>query len=139
MSDYNDNRVGRVAMQLALTLDREEENRMKEYYIQQGYQVMATGTGGDINSIGPKINNAVTGAALSEQIIEKTDKDLHAVIHATLEAKEGFLLKIPTGANIVVKISAARKDNWLAVAMYGYSAMHSTTNHERAGLGIMHL
>ena len=59
--------------------------------------------------------------------------------HATMEAKQGILVNVSTSANIAIKIAIVRKDRWVAVAMFGESAVHHLTNHSRAGLGIMHI
>ncbi len=138
--DYVDkSKIGKAAIVLSLTETREEEEELKKEYWSQGLMCTATGIGGESNSINQKINGAVTSACFNNTIITKDKKEVHAVIHATQEAKEGFLLHAPTGANVVLKAAVVRYEDWLAVAIYGYSAMHSITNHERAGLGIMHL
>jgi hut operon positive regulator len=131
--------VGRIAMLLALTQTAEEETDLKQKFMDEGYLCAVTGMGGNAKDIKQKINNAVIGASLNNGVIRKTSEEVHAVIHATLEAKEGMMLSAPTGANIAVKIAIARNGNWLAVAIYGSSAMHTITNHERVGLGVMHI
>lgn len=40
---------------------------------------------------------------------------------------------------LALKIAVVRDDGWLAVALFGKSALHYMTNHERAGLGVMHI
>ncbi len=139
LSEDVNNRIGWAALQLALTLSRAEEDHLKSRLRENGFMCTATGTGGDDSVAGQKIINAATGAALNEGLIEKKDTHLHAVIHATLDAQEAVLQKIATGVNVVLKIAIVKKGNWVAVAMYGYSAAHSITNHERAGLGLMHI
>jgi hut operon positive regulator len=41
--------------------------------------------------------------------------------------------------SLALKIGIAARDEWLAVAISGRSALHVVTNHWRAGLGVMHL
>ena len=64
---------------------------------------------------------------------------IHAILHAAMEAKQGILVNVSTSANIAINIAIVRKDRWVAVAMFGESAVHHLTNHARAGLGIMHI
>lgn len=135
----NEARIGKIAIILALTSDEEEEKTLKDKYEKTGYRCAVTGTGGEVQNLAKKINNAVIGACFNNNIIEKTPVEIHSVIHATLEAKQGLFMEAPSGASFVGKIAIIRKDNWLAVAIYGRSAMHFLTNHERIGLGIMHL
>ena len=86
-----------------------------------------------------KVNRAVIGASLNSGIIEKTANDIHALIHATEEAKKGILVSVSSSASLALKIAVVRDDGWLAVALFGKSALHYMTNHERAGLGVMHI
>lgn len=131
--------LGRMALFLALTLTNEEEEALKRELNNEGYLCAVTGIGGDCEEIKRKINMAAIGACLNNNIINKTPREIHAVIHATLEAKEGLLLSAPSGGHFAGKIAIVRHNDWLAVAIYGRSAMHVMTNHERVGLGIMHI
>lgn len=131
--------LGKVAIMLALSADSDEEQRLKDKYSNDNYMCAVTAAGGEIPLLAKKINNAVIGACLNNNIIEKTPEEIHSVIHATLEAKEGILLSLPSGASFVGKVAIVRKGRWIAVAIFGHSAMHFLTNHERVGLGIMHL
>lgn len=72
-------------------------------------------------------------------LFKKTTNDIHALIHATEEAKKGILVSVSTSANLAMKIAVARDDTWIAVALFGKSALHYMTNHDRAGLGVMHI
>lgn len=131
--------IGRLALLLALTLTNEEEEVLKKELSESGFLCAVTGIGGDNEEIKRRINMAVIGACLNNNIIDKTPREIHSVIHATLEAKEGLLLSAPNGGNFAGKIAIIRHNDWLAVAIYGHSAMHVMTNHERVGLGIMHI
>lgn len=138
-SEEGDTVIGKIAILLALSSDIEEEQMLKNKYAKEGFLCAITATGGEIQALVKKINNAVLGACLNNNIIDKTPEAVHAIIHATLEAKEGILMSSPSGASFVGKIAIVRKDNWIAIAIYGHSAAHILTNHERIGLGIMHL
>lgn len=131
--------IGKVAIILALASNSEEEQMLKRKYNKEGYMCAITGTGGETLDLAKKINSAVLGACLNNNIIGKTPEEIHAVTHAILEAKEGILMAIPSGASFAGKIAVARQKNWIAIAIYGHSAMHVMTNHERIGLGIMHI
>lgn len=131
--------IGRMALLLALTLTIEEEEVLKKELDESGLLCAVTGIGGDNEEIKKRINMAAIGACLNNNIINKTPREIHSVIHATLEAKEGLLLGAPSGGNFAGKIAIVRHNDWLAVAIYGHSAMHAMTNHERVGLGIMHI
>jgi hut operon positive regulator len=138
-SSASESNIGKVAIILALSADNEEEQMLKDKYTKEGYLCAITATGGEIPVLTKKINNAVIGACLNNNIIDKTSEEVHSVIHATLEAKEGILMAVPSGASFVGKIAIVRNNKWIAIAIYGHSAMHVMTNHERIGLGIMHL
>ena len=48
-------------------------------------------------------------------------------------------LQFLNSQDLALKIAIVRNTHWIAVGMFGESAMHPLTNHERCGLGIMHL
>lgn len=131
--------IGRLALMLAMSISREQEGEIKEALSEQAFRCCITEVGGERQEFDRKFYKAVIGAALNNEIIVKNSREMHALLHATEEAKKGFLLKDVYSMNIAVKISIVRSDTWLAVAMYGYSAMHSITNHSRVGLGMMHI
>lgn len=139
MKNCNDGNIGKMAILLSITGDEEEEKFFKNELNDKGYKCAVTGIGGDNDEIKRKLNTSVIAACINNGIIEKNPKEVHAVIHATLEAKEGILLSMPSGGHFAGKIGVVRKDEWIAVAIYGRSAMHVMTNHERIGLGIMHI
>ena len=132
--------VGYHAMLLALTRNIEDEEAVKAYYREHHIPFVVTEMGGQSSStFQTKITNAVMGACLNEELIEKRSHDIHAVLHATEEAKRGILINAASTTNIILKIAIVRDDNWIAVAMFGESSMHYTTSHERCGLGVMHI
>lgn len=133
--------VGSAAMALSLTNSLTDENQVKEFLQENEYMCAVTEVGGNTSqeTFQEKTTKAVIGAALNNKILEKEAYQIHAILHATMEAKQGILVNVSTGANIAIKIAIVRKERWIAVAMFGESAVHHLTNHERAGLGIMHI
>ena len=132
---------GSAAMLLALTQTLYDEERVKQLVAKNGLKAVVTEVGGKTNfyDFNERINRAVIGACLNSGLIEKTSNDIHAVIHAVEEAKRGLLVSVSTSASLAMKIAIARDEHWIAVALFGKSALHYMTNHERAGLGIMHI
>ena len=136
----NDITVGRAAMLLALTASREEEEKIKGQIEQEkGYRCAVTEVGGKVNDFKEKITNAVIGAALNCGVIEKDSRQVHALLHATMEAENGMLFGSAIGLNLAVKVGIASDNEWIAVALFGQSGAHFLTSHERAGFGLMHL
>lgn len=131
--------IGRLAIILAMSLSREQESLIKTALADLDYKFCITEVGGDRLEFNKKLYNAVMGATLHNNIIVKNSQEVHALLHATEEAKKGFLFKEVSSLNIAVKVGIVRKDHWLAVSIYGYSAMNSITNHSRVGLGLMHI
>ena len=133
--------TGAAAMLLAITQTLYDEGKMKELVAQAGFKAVVTEAGGKISydDFNEKINRAVIGACLNSGIITKTSNEIHAVIHATEEAKKGILVSVNTSASLALKIGVARDEHWISVALFGKSALHYMTNHERAGLGVMHI
>ena len=135
------NSSGTAAMLLALTQTIYDEEKVKQIVAKNGFKAVVTEVGGrtSFDDFNEKINRAVIGASLNSGIIQKTTNDIHALIHATEEAKKGILVSVSISANLAMKIAVARDDTWIAVALFGKSALHYMTNHDRAGLGVMHI
>lgn len=134
--------VGVAAMLLALTRTLKDEETAKRALTEAGHKFVVTEVGGKTSYddfFHEKVNRAVIGASLNSGIIEKTANDIHALIHATEEAKKGILVSVSSSASLALKIAVVRGSGWLAVALFGKSALHYMTNHERAGLGVMHI
>lgn len=134
--------VGVASMLLALTRTLKDEETAKRALTEAGHKFVVTEVGGktSYDDFHEKVNRAVIGASLNSGIIEKTANDIHALIHATEEAKKGILVSVSSSsASLALKIAVVRGSGWLAVALFGKSALHYMTNHERAGLGVMHI
>lgn len=133
---------GSAAMLLAITQTLKDEDAVKALVAKAGLKAVVTEVGGksSCDHFDEKLNKAVIGASLNAGLIQKTSNDIHAVIHAAEEAKRGiFQVGVSSNASLALKIAIVRGENWIAVASFGKSALHYMTNHERAGLGIMHI
>ena len=135
------NSVGTAALLLALTQTMYDEERAKQLVAKKDFKAAVTEVGGQttLNEFNEKVNRAVIGAALNSGIRQKCTNDIHALIHATEEAKKGVMIGANTNQNLALKMAMVRDDTWIAVAMFGKSAVHYMTNHDRGGLGIMHI
>lgn len=132
--------LGHNALLLALSSTLAEEEALKSALGGLGLHCAVTETGG--NSSGDfqaKSMRAVIGAALNAGLIEKNARTIHALLHAAEEAKRGLLVNETSTANLAVKIAIVCNREWVAVAMFGESSLHSFSSHERVGLGVMHL
>lgn len=133
--------VGSAAMLLALTQTIYDEDRVKQIVAAKKLKAVVTEVGGQssFSDFSEKINRAVIGASLNSGMISKSSNDIHAVIHATEEARRGIFVGVGMSQNVALKVAVVRDDKWIAVAMFGKSAIHYMTNHDRAGFGIMHI
>ena len=111
--------IGRVTTLLAMSMGLEQERQLKQAVKKLGYRVCITEVGGDYGEFASKLQRAL--------------------LHAASEAKQSFLMNKSDANNIAVKVCITRGEHWIAVGMFGYSAMSTLTNHERVGLGIMHI
>lgn len=130
----------RAAMLLALSLSREEEEALKREFERNGhFKCAVTEVGAKLPLFREKIIPAVMGASLNCGVISKTPQHVHALIHATLEAVEGFTGSVLLSGDLAAKIGIVRDSQWIAVALFGESADHGLINHKRSGLGVMHI
>lgn len=132
--------VGYNALLLAMTRNINDEDNVKRAYKSGKIKFVVTEIGGRSDEdFQDKISRAVIGASLNEGIVKKNTHDIHAVLHATEEAKRGVLVNTTSSTNIALKVAIVRDENWIAVAMFGESSIHPLTSHERCGLGVMHI
>ena len=132
--------IGYIALRLAMAQTLAEENQLKEAYRNQDIAFVVTEVGGNTRrDFQEKVTRAVFGAGLNSRLIQKEPHEVHALLHATEEAKRGAIINVSSEANMAVKIAIVRKEHWIAVALFGESAIHPITEHERCGLGIMHI
>lgn len=131
--------LGRAALSLAMTEDRQEEDREKERLLAMGYNVVATEVTGTLMEFRQKIiKNAVT-AAINTRVIQANTKEQHGLVHAIHEAMQGILISHLANPSMKVKVSVVADGDWVAVGIFGVAALSMFTNHERCGLGLMHL
>jgi hut operon positive regulator len=133
--------IGAAAMLLALTRTLRDEEAAKRLISEHGFKLVVTEVGGNsvLSEFQAKTSKAVLGAALNSGIMSKSSANCHALLHAVEEAKRGLMINVASSASVAVKIAIVRDAAWIAVGMFGESAIHPMTNHERAGLGVMHL
>ncbi|MEW6624858.1 MAG: HutP family protein [Bacillota bacterium] len=132
--------VGSAAMLLAITRTLKGEEEVKKILDARGFRFVVTEIGGvEPGEFQNKITKQVVGASLNNGLIKKSSGQVHALLHASEEAKRGILVNASSSISLALKVAIVRDNAWIAVAMFGQSAMHPVTNHERAGLGIMHI
>ncbi|MGI6679267.1 MAG: HutP family protein [Dehalobacterium sp.] len=131
--------LGRSALILAMTEDRKEEERVKEWLSSCGYQAVATEVTGPLDEFKHKvIKNSLT-AAVQTKVIKESVQHQHALVHAVIEASNGVMISHLANPSLKVKVGLVSDGQWLAAAVFGHAALSIATNHERAGLGMMHL
>ncbi|MGC9490274.1 MAG: HutP family protein [Thermovirgaceae bacterium] len=135
----DESQVGRAALLLASTTTSEEEASLKKQILKSGWRAVATEVGGLAGDLPQKITRAVVGAALNSGVVEKKSGEMHALMHAALEAMNSFISMSFLEASIGAKIGIVRNHLWVSVAVVGDSAYHAVAHHERCGLGVMHL
>lgn len=137
--DINPDRIGKIAI-LAAISSREEEDRFKDLLADMpGIKVAVTFVAGLRSEVGKSFVKSVVNSALQANVVRKTSGGVHAVIHAAIDASQGLMLNSLAETSVKFKVAVASNGQWVAVAVYGESAFHPETNHERMGLGIMHL
>ncbi len=131
--------AGKAAVYLALSCDIAEECKIKDALTSCGWYSVATEVGGISGELSLKVSRALVGAALNSGVVRKNTSEMHSLMHAAQEAFSSF---IPTGlleASIGAKIAIVRNSQWIAVAVAGDTAFHSSAHHERIGVGVMHI
>ena len=135
----DENQVGRAAILLAATTSPSDEHRMKEQFATINWKSVATEVGGLAGDLPQKLTRALVGASLNAGVIEKNRREMHALMHAAVEAMNGFIAQAMLEVSIGAKIGIVRNSRWIAVAVMGDTAYHAVAHHERCGLGVMHL
>lgn len=136
--DVHPNRIGKVAMIVAMSSD-EEEKGFREALAQNGTKIAVTYVTGALSYVQKNFVKTLVGAALHGDIVRKNSQQIHAVIHAGLEAMHGITPLVAGESHLKLKVAIVHDGKWLAIAAYGESAFHPETNHERFGFGIMHV
>ena len=122
---FGSREVCKCAVKIALTEDRENENKLKEKYSKVGIKVAAVDFGGEFISSVNKIIERCVVAAKRERIIEDTHAEEGAVAGAAKEAISQIVNKA-LGLNVGGKIGVARYGEHISVCVF-------------FGIGLLHL
>lgn len=123
--EYSSVDVGRAALRLSLTENREEEQKLRDELKQSGMMSVAVDFGGSFLESIPKIIERATVAAERQGLVQDTHIGKGAVVGATEQALEQLKNKC-LGLNVGGKIGIARYNEHLSVAIY-------------LGVGVLHL
>lgn len=108
--------VGRAAIRMAISKDREEEQLVKLTLQKEGYAVTAVDFGGEFLPSIVKIVERAVVAAERQKLVTDTHVGAGAVAGAAHEALEQLKLKA-MGFNVGGKIGIARRGEHLCVAV----------------------
>ena len=133
-------RIGKIAMIAALT-DEEEEAILKEKIEKSSNNIKLaiTVVAGVLKDVKETFVKSIIGCALQNNIVNKNSVEIHGVLHGALDALIGITHQIPVDASIKMKVALVTDGRWIAIAIYGDSAIYPLTNHERGSLTIMHI
>lgn len=123
--DYLSLDIGRAALQIAMSKNREEENKIKKELSEKGLRITAVDFGGEFIEVIPKITERAVVAAQREGLVSESHVGAGVVSGAT-HAAVGQISTLATGFNIGGKIGIARWEEHLCVAIY-------------AGVGVLNL
>ena len=127
-------KVAIVAIRLAISEDRQEEDQLKVQYAEMGIKGAAVYFGGEFITSVKKIIERTVVAAKREGLIKETHADEGAVAGATREALSQIMIKA-IGLNVGGKIGIARKEDHLTVAIFfGIGLVHL----DEISIGIAH-
>ena len=117
--------IGRAALAMAISTDRQEEQALRQQLQSRGIQAVAVDFGGEyLSSVKKMIERAVV-AAQRQGLIEASHVGEGAVAGATQAALEQITPKA-VGLNVGGKIGVARYGEHVCVAVY-------------LGVGVLHL
>lgn len=125
--------VAKIAIEIALSDTREQENAIKEHYLKEGVLCAAAEYGGEFLASVMKIVERAVVAAKRENLIRPSHAEEGAVAGATREALTQIMQKA-IGLNIGGKIGIARYHDHISVAIFvGIGLLH--LNEVAIGLG----
>jgi HutP len=133
------NRIGKVAIMLAMTSDEEEVAFKMKIANESNFKFSVMWVSGRKSEINRTFPRTILNAALKNRTVEDRPGPTHALIHAGIEAMSGLFPTVPGDSSLKVKVVVISDQHWVVVAAYGESAFLPETNHERIGLGVMHL
>lgn len=132
-------RIGKLAALLAFSSPEEEEEIRAKIGKEPHLRAAITWVSGRKTEINRTFPRSIVNAALKSDVIRNSPSSNHALIHAGLEALSGIIPPTPGDSSLKLKVAVVSDGAWVAIAAYGESAFMPETNHERLGLGIMHL
>lgn len=122
---YGSKQIARIALRMALTETREEENQEKKKNTALGIKTAAVDFGGEyLSSINKFVEHAIV-AGKREGIIGDTHSEEGAIAGATREALSQIQNKA-IGLNVGGKLAIARYQDHLSIAVF-------------LGVGLLHL
>lgn len=124
-SGFGSKKIASIAIKMALTETREEENNEKEYYNQLEIKTAAVDFGGEYLSSVKKIIERTIVAAKREHVIRDIHSEEGAVAGATREALSQIMPKA-IGLNVGGKIGIARYRDHISICVF-------------FGIGLLHL
>ncbi len=122
---YGSKKIAAIAIKMALTESREEENILKGQYLELGVKTAAVDYGGEFINALKKIVERSVVAAKRENVIKDIHVEEGAVAGAAREALSQIMPKA-IGLNVGGKIGVARYHDHISVAVY-------------FGIGLLHL
>ncbi len=124
MALHGSRKVAKVALQMALSEDREQEREYKALFAKEGIKTAAVDYGGDFISSYNKIIERAVVAAKREGVIREVHAEEGAVAGATREAMSQIMQKA-LGLNIGGKIGIAKHRDHISVAVFfGVGLLH---------------
>lgn len=122
---YGSRKIASVAISMALTESRDEEDRLKKQFMEQGIKTAAVDYGGEFITSVKKIVERAVVASKREGVIQETHIGEGAVAGATREALSQIMPKA-LGLNVGGKIGIARYNDHISIAVF-------------FGIGLLHL
>jgi hypothetical protein len=117
MTEKSSMDVGRAALRLALSQNRDEEQQLRQYYGDRKIAVTAVDFGGDFIPLIRKIIERATVAAQRQGLVPANHIGEGAVAGATKAALEQVSMKA-LGMSVGGKIGLARYEEHLCVALF---------------------
>ncbi len=125
--------VATAAIKMAITEDRQEETKLKEFYLENNIKTCAVDFGGEFMSSINKIIERAVVSAKREGVIGTSHNEEGSIAGAAREAVSQIITKA-IGLNIGGKIGIARCNEHISVAVYfGIGLLH--LNEVAIGLG----
>ncbi|NLA10689.1 MAG: hut operon positive regulator HutP [Firmicutes bacterium] len=125
--------VAKAALEIAMTVSREEEQELKQSFLEQGIRAAAVDYGGEFSTSLQKVVERAVVAARRERTIGGSHQEEGAVAGAAREALVQVMPKA-LGLNVGGKVGIAHGGDHIAVAVFfGIGLLH--LNEVAVGLG----